>query len=132
MKWRKGFKYQLAEKLCLETEIYPDVDLISDFVILRTNGVLELLKGFAWDGTSGPVIDRKTNHRAGAGHDGLYRLMRKGFLDCHNWPLADAMFAKWLKEGGAWSITIKADMLGLKIANGAAANPKNKARVYEL
>ena len=132
MKWRRGFKYQLAEALYLQTDIYPVKDLISDFVILRTNGGLELLKGFAWDGVSGPVIDRKTNHKGGAGHDGLYRLMRKGFLPSSKWRHADLMYAQWLRDAGAWSITIKIDMLGLKWANGYAADPRNKSTVYEL
>ena len=132
MKYRKGFKYQLAEKLLLVTNILPDQDIVTDFVILRTNGELELTKGFAWDGASGPVVDRKSNMIAGAGHDALYRLMRKGLLDHNLWPEADAMFAKWLKENGAWALTIKIDSLGLKIANGAAANPSNKAKIYEV
>ena len=132
MKYRKGFKYQLAEAEFFQTEFRPAVDLITDFVILRTTGVLELLKGFAWDGMSGPVIDRKTNQKGGAKHDGLYRLMRKGFLDHTLWPIADIECAKQLKLDGAWASTIWIDMKGLAIANGAAANPKNIAKVIEV
>ena len=132
MKYRKGFKYQLAESTQFQTNIFPEHDIITEFVILRTSGVLELCLGFAWDGASGPVVDRKTNLRGSAGHDGLYRLMRKGLLPHHYWKLADQCFATWLKEDGAWSITIWVDMKGLAIAKGAAAHPDNIAKIYEV
>ena len=132
MKYRKGFKYQIAEDLILQTSFRPESNIYSDFCCLTMNGELLLKRGFAWDGASGPVVDRKSNMIAGAGHDGLYRLMRKGLLDHNLWPEADAMFAKWLKDNGAWALTIKIDSLGLKIANGAAANPSNKAKVYQI
>jgi len=132
VKYRKGFKYQLAELLILQTPFRPSEDIITKFVILRTTGQLELIEGFAWDGTSGPVIDRDTNQRGGAGHDGLYRLMRKGLLSYKMWRKADLCFATWLEEDGAWSITIWVDMKGLAIAKGAAANPDNIAKIYEV
>ena len=132
MKYRKGFKYQIAEELILQTSFRPESNIYSDFCCLTMTGELLLRRGFAWDGASGPVVDRKSNMIAGAGHDGLYRLMRKGLLDHNLWPEADAMFAKWLKDNGAWALTIKIDSLGLKIANGAAANPSNIAKIYEV
>ncbi len=132
MKYRKGFKYQLAEEIILQTSFRPASNIYSDFCCLTMLGQLLLKRGFAWDGASGPVVDRKSNMIASAGHDGLYRLMRKGLLDCKLWPQADEMFAKWLKENGAWAITIQIDSLGLKMANGAAANPSNKAKIYEV
>ena len=132
MKYRKGFKYQLATPLRLKTSFRPKIDLVSDFVILRTDGDLELLKGFAWDGPSGPVIDRSSNMKASAGHDGLYRLMRKWMLPHTKWAEADQCYGKWLKEGGAWNITIWANMKGLALAGGSAAHPKNQAKIYEV
>lgn len=132
MKYRKGFKYQLAEQIMLETSFQPKEDIYSDFCHLLKGGNLILKKGFAWDGPSGPVIDRDSNMRASAGHDGLYRLMRKGVLDHYLWPQADLMFAKWLKEDESWGFIISIDMLGLKIAKGKAAHPDNKSKVYQV
>lgn len=132
MRYRKGFKYQLAEPLHLQTSFRPERDLVSDFVVLRTDGVLELLKGFAWDGPSGPVIDRESNMIASGGHDGLYRLMRKRLLHYTMWSLADECYGAWLKDGGAWSITIWIAMKGLAIAGGVEAHPKNQAKIYEI
>ena len=132
MRYRKGFKYQLDEIEIFQTSFRPKKDIITRFVVLRNGGQLELLEGFAWDGPSGPVIDRKTNMRGSAGHDGLYRLMRKGLLDHRLWKIADICFGRWIAEDGAWPITVWADLTGLAIAKGAAANPKNIAKVYEI
>jgi len=132
LKYRKGFKYQLAEAMELQTCFTPKIDLISDFVILRTTGELDLLKGFAWDGPSGPVLDRGENMIASAGHDALYRLMRKWLLPHTEWKKADQCYGGWLKDGGAWPITIKINMMGLAIAKGAAASPANQAKIYEV
>ena len=56
--------------------------------------------------------------------------MRKGFLDFNLWRKADFEFARLLENNGAWGITIAIYMAGLKIANGSAANPRNKKKVF--
>jgi len=125
-----GSAYTLTEGYQTQTDFRPESDIVTEFVILLTDGTLVLFKGFCFDGVSGPVIDRKTNMRAGAGHDGLYRLMRKKLLSHKLWRDADKEFAKWLKEDKAWKITIRIDMAGLKMARGKAAHPKNRLKVY--
>lgn len=132
MKYLKGFKYQLHEEMQWQTYIYSMKNIDSDFVKLSSGGMLTLKKGFAWDGTSGPVMDRKSNMKASAIHDALYRLMRKGKLEHDYWRQADSEFKRALKEAGAWSSTIWIDMKGLAIANGSAAHPKNKQKIYEV
>ena len=132
MKYRKGFKYQLHTDYKCQTDIRPDYDINLDFISLSKSGVLKIRKGYAWDGTSGPVIDRKTNMIASLKHDALYELMRQSVLPYHFWEMADREFAKTLREHGAWEITIKIDLLGLKLANGAAAHPMNIRKVYSV
>ena len=132
MRYRKGFKCQLASPLLLQTRFRPVNDIQSDFCLLKKSGELYLLKGFAWDGPSGPVIDRSTNMRASGGHDALYRMMRKKQLDCGRWRLADKCFGDWMREDGAWNLTVKIYLFGLSLAKGSAANPKNKKQVYEV
>ena len=132
MKYRKGFKYQLAEAEMFHTEFTADKDIVTKFCTLFADGIMVLQEGFAWDGPSGPVLDRKTNMKASALHDALYRMMRRGDIDYRRWREADLEFAKQLKLDGAWSITIWIDMKGLAIANGAAANPKNIAEILEV
>ena len=131
MKYRKGFKYQLAENLILQTTFRPQADVLTKFVVLRISGQLELLEGFCFDGPSGPVIDRRENMRGAAGHDGLYRLMRKGLIDHKRWREADLLFGKWIRQDGAWAFTEWVYVKGLSLAQGSAANPRNIAVVHE-
>lgn len=134
MKYTKGYKYQLSEgqKIVWQTDFRPLEDIVTKHVVLQTNGILSILEGFAWDGVSGPVVDRDSNNLGGAVHDALYYLMRHGYLDCAEWKLADLEFAKALKQCGAWDITISIDMLGLKAARGKHANPKSKKAIHEI
>ena len=131
MKYKSGYKYQLAGEEEFQTSFRPEETIVTRFIKLDLYGKLTIFNGYAWDGTSGPVIDRKTNMRASACHDGLYQLMRMRFLDHHEWRQADKEFAKTLKEDGAWRATIKIDMLGLKIAGGKSAHPDNRREIKE-
>lgn len=130
MKFRSGFKYQLAETEVWLLDFKPKKDVVTKFCSLNTEGLLRLEEGFAWDGASGPVIDRPSNQAASAVHDALYRMMRKGLIDHHRWREADMEFAKVMRKCGAWSITIQADLAGLWLVQGRAALPENKAPVF--
>lgn len=131
MKYRGGYKYQLAEDETFQTNIKPQHSIFTARIDLYTTGLLVIREGYSWDGTSGPVIDRKTNQRGSLAHDALYQLMRMELLPHYNWPLADQEFAKCIKEDGAWDLTAKIDLIGLKLAKGRAALPKNRKKVYE-
>ena len=132
MEYRKGYKYQLATDECFETSFRSDIDIHTPRIILLGTGQLIVREGYAWDGASGPVIDRKTNMVASCGHDALYQLMRMGMLDSKMYSIADLDFGCWLEEAGAWSLVIKMDLLGLRIARGYAALPKNRKKVFEV
>lgn len=131
MRYRKDYKYQLVGNETFQTSFRIPECVLAPRISLHCDGTLVVHDGYAWDGTSGPVIDRKTNQRASLGHDALYQLMRMGLLSHHLWRVADKDFATWLKEDGAWAWVIKADLLGLRIAGGRAALPKNRKKVYE-
>lgn len=128
MEFISGFKHQLHKDEVFDVPFYPEGGIITEFVRLTSKGHLTLKKGFAWDGATF-IIDRKTNLRASAAHDALYRLMRKKLLNHNHWRIADGVFRQCLKEDGAWVITIKADMAGLYIARGSAAHPKNRIKI---
>jgi hypothetical protein len=130
IKYRKGYKYQLAEDLKLQTSFTLAEDIITPRIELYTSGTLIIRDAYAYDGPSGPVIDRKTNMRGAAGHDALYQLMRMGLIAPELWRIADKDFGTWMSEDGAWGITVRIDLAGLKIAGGRAALPKNRKRVY--
>ena len=126
---RVGGSYQLVEDYRVSTSFRPPKDIITDRIHLLQNGLLIILSGYCSDGVSGPVIDRKTNMRAGFGHDAEYHLMRMRLLPHAEWRTADRDFSRWLKEDGAWKITRQIDMAGLKLAHGRAARPKSRRRV---
>ncbi len=132
MRYRKGYKYQVydAEEV-FDTHLRPPSDIHTTFIDLSRTGKLTIRYGYAWDGPSGPVIDRKTNIRPSLAHDALYELSRWGVLDHNRWREYDKVFAVELKKSGAWGITIWADLKGLELAKGAAAHPDARKKVYE-
>jgi hypothetical protein len=132
MKYRGKYKYQLAKDEQFQTSFRPLVDIYTTRILLNAKGLLTILEGYAWDGISGPVIDRDTNMHGGLKHDALYELMRKGLLDHALWRQADCEFAKELEKHGAWQITIKIDMAGLKISGGKYAHPDQRKKVYTV
>lgn len=131
LKYRKNYKYQLAEDVTWMTGILPKESCVLPRVLLETNGALFVAEGYAWDGCSGPVIDRKRNMRAGAVHDALYLLMRAGLLPHRYWPQADAEFARVLLDAGNAEWLVNIYVKGLAWANGKHAHPDNRKRVYE-
>ena len=131
MKFRKGYKYQLAEDELFRVSFHPDRDIVTPRIWLTTEGILTVKDGYAWDGASGPVFDRKTNRRASLAHDSLYQLMRMRRLPCERWRDADREYCKLLAEDGTWKITRKIHMAGLKLARGRSALPKNRKKIYE-
>jgi len=79
IKYRSGYKYQLAETYFQLTKI-TGYDIGNDWCHLHPNGELEIRKDYAWDGPSGPTIDTKNFMRGSLVHDALYQLMREGVL----------------------------------------------------
>jgi len=79
--YQGGYKYQLKESYCCCVNIFPELDIITEFITLRTTGKLEIKSGYAWDGPSGPTIDTKNFMRGSLVHDALYQLMREGLLN---------------------------------------------------
>ena len=133
MKYRNGYKYQLAETMTLQTDIKGfTVDSDAGRISLNSLGVLTIQEGYASDGASGPTIDRKENLRAGFGHDALYQLMRENKLPFDLWSQADQNYGKWLAIGGAWPITVRINVYGLGLMKGKYAQPQNRKKVYTV
>ena len=125
MDFYSGFKHQLAEDEWFQTAIYPQEDVSTELIELSTQGLLRVRKHYAWDGASGPVVDRKSNYSASCAHDALYELLRKRKLPRGFWELADAEYIRLLKDRGkAFRITIWMDAKGLAIAGGKYSRPK--------
>ena len=81
IRYRKGYKYQLAASYTVEVGIFPPKSIATRWCLLSHNGFLTILEGYAWNGASGPTIDTKSSMRGSLVHDALYQLMRLGLLD---------------------------------------------------
>ena len=130
LKFRNKYKYQLAADITWQTEIKPAKNAETPRVLLTTEGLLYVREGFAWDGCSGPVIDRPKNMRAGCVHDGLYLLMRAGELDHSWWQRADKEFARVLLESGNAEWLVNIYVKGLQFAKGKCAHPDARKVVF--
>jgi hypothetical protein len=104
IKYREGYKYQLAEDYSIQTNIKPEKEVQSEYIILAPAGLLIIKKGYAWDGASGPTIDTKSSMRGSLVHDALYQLVRMGLIDTPNRDYADELLRKICIEDGMWRI----------------------------
>jgi len=132
MKYRKGYKYQLAGDVMFITEIHPGSNIVTKFIELRRNGSLLVRSGYAWDGPSGPTFDRKSNMRGSLAHDALYQLLRQELL-VESWrEKADELICSIWIEDGMWPWLARMETRMLKRFAGPAADPKNAKKVYEV
>ncbi|MCK9281951.1 MAG: hypothetical protein M0P71_15105 [Melioribacteraceae bacterium] len=131
IKYRKGYKYQLVEDYTCQIGIYPEKDIVTEYIELTVTGKLFIKHGYAWDGTSGPTIDGPTNMRGSLIHDTIYQLLREGLLKPEWRKQADCEFEKACKEDGMCDIRRYIDLKGLRYFAGYAADPRHDRKIYE-
>ena len=88
IRYRAGYKYQLAEDYTVRTPVCPDDDIIHDWFVLTRIGVLLIKSGYAWDGASGPTFDTKSSMRPSLVHDVFCQMMRTELLSFNKWQNA--------------------------------------------
>ena len=79
--YQAGYNYRLVKPYSVYLGI-PTITgepVVTDW-ITYIDGVMTLLRGYAWDGASGPARDTKSIMRAAAEHDGGYQLIRLGYI----------------------------------------------------
>ncbi len=131
IEYRKGYKYQLATDYLIKINIKPKKDIDEKFIKLDKKGTLIVLGGYAWDGPSGPVRDKKEAMRGSLVHDALYQLMRHQLLDAEKYKdAADKWFEKICITDGVSLTKAHAYYLGLKIGGKPATDPKNKKKIH--
>lgn len=101
------YKFKVEENFSIELPIK-----IADFeqpYATSKNGILEIKKGYAWDGASGPVINTQDTLVASLVHDVLYQAMRLNLIkpNSANRKIADKNFFEILKMHGVNSIRRK-------------------------
>lgn len=130
--YKAGFKYQLNETAMMQTEIIPPRPVATEFIMLNRAGLLQVLEGYAWDGPSGPTIDRSSNMRGSLYHDALYQLMRLGLLDEDTYrPQADRLLKQvWIEDSmPRWLATVEVKMVNW-FADGAGKHGTEKPVLY--
>jgi hypothetical protein len=107
IKYKRGYKYQLFETYSIQTPFRPDQTLRIDYVSLDSFGMLKILKGYAWDGASGPSFDTKSFMRGSLVHDVLYQLMYHELLPYECKDEVDDFLIMICDEDGMWSLRQK-------------------------
>lgn len=130
--YKSGYKYQITEMYRMQTGIYPEKEIHTEYISLYTNGLLIIRKGYSYDGPSGIAIDTKNFMRGSLEHDAFYQLMRMGLLPQSYRIKADKRLRDVCIEDGMWKIRAMWVYLGVRSPIAAdAAKPKSRKKVYK-
>ena len=130
IKYRNGYKYQLAEDYQTRIGIKPEQFILTPWIRLDIDGMISIVAGYAWDGPSGPTLDTADSMRGSLVHDALYQLMREGHLDAKTHRRA--------ADRELWRICVEDGMLkpradvwyaAVRLAAGNMALPENKKAI---
>ncbi len=124
-----GYKYQLVKPYTTYTAIRPKSLIKTDYITLTLDGFLTAVKGYAWDGPSGPTVDDGTNMRASIAHDMKYQLMRLRLLPESDRITADKELREDLDEDGMGYLRRQQWYWALRFAGESSANPKSARTV---
>lgn len=118
----RQYKYVLAADYAIETGLLPSFESeIEGLVRLSATGRLEVLKGYAWDGPSGPALDTNNFMRGSLVHDALYQLLREGLLPQECRDYADRLLQKICLEDGMSQLRAWWVYQGVRIGGGPHA-----------
>jgi len=81
IEYKGGYKYQLHGSYFVMIDLKQPKNIVTDYIHLNPSGLLEIKRGYCWDGPSGPTIDTKNFMRGSLVHDVLYQLMRYDHLN---------------------------------------------------
>lgn len=98
----KSYRFQVAEDT--ELELINDIPNIEFDWFSVNNKKIQIKKGYAWDGASGPTINTKDTIKAYLIHDCLYQAMRLGIVDESNRKTADKELRDQMIKAGCWKI----------------------------
>lgn len=135
--YHDGYKYQLIQDYQLDLkEIHPEVatiwkypKIIEDFIHLE-NGILTIMRGYAWDGPSGPTIDTKNFMRGSLVHDALYQLIRAKHLDKDTFRVkADEVLYRLCLQDGMTKVRALWVYYGVRIGGNVASIEQKKVYI---
>jgi hypothetical protein len=126
----RHYKYQLLCDFSYRTQILIGhrIAVGNDFVVLEADGRLDVKRGYAWDGPSGPTYDTSDFMRASVVHDALYQLMREQLLDAGRWrEVADDLLLEICRADGMPERRAAIIHRALRMFGGRAAQPGPKS-----
>lgn len=126
--YKGGYKYQRTTPYSYQLDSkFKRLHAALPFLNVA-DGVVTVEIGYAWDGVSGPTIDRPTTMRAGLKHDMAYQLMRNGILPQSYRIIADKQLKQDMKNDGAWWLTCQVYYYTLRAAGAKHAALKHKRK----
>ena len=128
IEYKRGYKYQLAEPYAVDVFVSKQESWSNAYLRLDKSGTLQIERGYAWDGPSGPTFDTATFMRASLVHDALYQLIREGVIAGSIREHADLLMRVHCKEDGmnrarAWWV-----FWALRLFAGHAAVPESRKK----
>ena len=130
MRYKSGYKYQLAEDCNAVINVFPPHDIADKYISLDSKGHLTIKAGYAWDGPSGPTIDTKTFMRGALIHDALYQLMREDLLS-QSWREAiDKELRRICILDGMWKARAWWVYKGVRFGGLKSASAENKKKIH--
>lgn len=122
--YRDGYKYVLSETYIVLTPI-TRYDVKSQFILLMPDGTLTIMKGYAWDGASGPTFDTKTSMRGALIHDAFYQLEREGLISLDEREKIDRLLEDICLEDGMNSFRAAMWRIAVQLFGRKAADPNS-------
>ena len=124
IKYRSGYKYQLAHEFEIQTPIIPPREVDTEFITLSEEGRMWIKSGYAWDGASGPTIDTRNTMTPSLVHDCFCQLIRQGYLPDTDRKAADLFFYSLLLERKMWKLRARLWLRGVRIGALKRQKPK--------
>jgi hypothetical protein len=124
IKYRKGYKYQLAHDVIGVTPIYATTDINTQFIKLTTEGIMTVKSGYSWDGASGPTFNTGNTMTPSLIHDAFCQLIRNGFLPDSARAVADRFFFDMLRARKMWFVRARIWYRGVRIGAQRKQKPK--------
>ena len=122
IKYSKGYKYQLEEYVSFDTPIAIGYEISTKYFRVYPNGKLEIYRGYAWDGASGPTIDTDSSMTPSMVHDVFCQCMRDRSISYDLWQDAiNDFFREQCLERGMCKI--RANIWHAGVEFGDAGNP---------
>lgn len=128
--YKGGYKYQLVNTYSMKTDIFPDLNIETEFISLTMIGTLTIRRFYCWDGPSGPTVDTKNFMRGALVHDALYQIMRMGKLSRTNREKADFLLKQICLEDGMSRLRAWYVYRGVKRFAAFATSARNIKKIY--